>query len=94
MQTDLNDKPKILTSYYLEEEGIKEMAKGANDLALAVGSTYGPSGNTVMIYGISDMKVPFGTKDGVTVAKNMKDPEGERARDAAYIDEVERIVRG
>lgn len=72
MQTDLNDKPKILTSYYLEEEGIKEMAKGANDLALAVGSTYGPSGNTVMVYGISDMKVPFGTKDGATVAKNMK----------------------
>ena len=31
---------------------------------------------------------------GKSVAKNMKDPEGERARDAAYIDEVERIVRG
>lgn len=31
---------------------------------------------------------------GKAVAKNMKDPEGERARDAAYIDEVERIVRG
>lgn len=31
---------------------------------------------------------------GKAVANNMKDPEGERARDAAYIDEVERIVRG
>lgn len=31
---------------------------------------------------------------GKAVAENMKDPEGERARDAAYIDEVERIVRG
>lgn len=31
---------------------------------------------------------------GKAVAENMKDPEGDRARDAAYIDEVERIVRG
>ena len=31
---------------------------------------------------------------GKAVADNMKDPEGDRARDAAYIDEVERIVRG
>lgn len=30
---------------------------------------------------------------GKAVAENMKDPEGDRARDAAYIDEVERIVR-
>ena len=31
---------------------------------------------------------------GKAVAENMKDPEGDRARDAAYIDEVERMVRG
>lgn len=31
---------------------------------------------------------------GKAVADNMKDPEGDRARDAAYIDEVERMVRG
>lgn len=31
---------------------------------------------------------------GKAVAENMKDPEGDRARDAAYIDEVERIMRG
>ncbi len=31
---------------------------------------------------------------GKAVADNMKDPEGDRARDAAYIDEVERIIRG
>lgn len=30
---------------------------------------------------------------GKAVAENMKDPEGDRARDAAYIDAVERIVR-
>ena len=31
---------------------------------------------------------------GKAVAENMKDPEGDRARDAAYIDEVERMMRG
>lgn len=31
---------------------------------------------------------------GKAVAESMKDPEGDRARDAAYIDEVERIMRG
>lgn len=31
---------------------------------------------------------------GKAVAENLNDPEGERARDAAYIDELERIVRG
>ena len=31
---------------------------------------------------------------GKAVAENMKDPEGDRARDAAYLNEVERIMKG
>lgn len=47
-------------------EALSEIKKGVDILSNAVKSTYGPNGNTVIIY---EENIPKVTKDGVTVAR-------------------------
>lgn len=54
---------------FFKNEAQKELLKGAQILADAVGSTMGPSGHSVIID--SDTGNPLITKDGVTVARSI-----------------------
>ena len=50
----------------------KKLMEGVEEIALAVGSTLGPRGSTVVIQNpVNDFLPPTVTKDGVTVAKNI-----------------------
>lgn len=51
-------------------EARKKIVKGVNAIAKAVGATYGPNGNNVLIS--ENNSTPYSTKDGVTVAQTVE----------------------
>jgi len=55
---------------YFDDESREKILKGVNVLAKAVSSTLGPNGRNVIIKKQGD--VPFSTKDGVSVAKEIE----------------------
>ena len=56
-----------------DKEARTKLSNGINILADAVKSTLGPSGNTVMIQSLNPNRpVPYLTKDGVTVARSIR----------------------
>lgn len=65
------------TSTYFDKETEKYLVDGLNLVANAVKSTLGPRGNTVVIQ--REDKNPVITKDGVSVAKEIK-PKDERIK--------------
>lgn len=54
-------------------EAIDKLVKGANILAVTVGSTLGPNGKNVVI--VDSNNLPHVTKDGATVALNVSDDD-------------------
>jgi chaperonin GroEL len=65
------------TSAYFNKETEKYLVDGLNLVANAVKSTLGPAGNTVVIQ--REDKTPLITKDGVSVAKEVK-PKDEKVK--------------
>lgn len=72
MMMENNKKPT--TTVLFAEDAIKQLKKGLDTAAQAVGCTMGPRGKCVVIQ--RDEEAPIVTKDGVTVSKSirLKDP--------------------
>lgn len=81
-----------------EEEEPSPLLDARMDMAARAERDVTPVLNDVQLFNRMSLSTEeihvLASEIGKAVAENMKDPEGDRARDAAYIDEVERIVRG
>lgn len=81
-----------------ETEGPSPLLDTRMDMAARAERDVTPVLNDVQLFNRMSLSMEeirvLASEIGKAVADNMKDPEGDRARDAAYIDEVERIVRG
>lgn len=81
----MNDKNKTVT---FSKDAREKVIEGVNIAANAVKATLGPKGRNVLIESDRPNKAPHSTKDGVTVAKEIKLEDPEQNLGAALIREV------